>query len=134
MFDQVLHACSSRVSEEEEVRGSTNVTPPRPEEVETRRDEAGPSAAEVSSSRPHKLQARRPHAPSPARAEMSSSDEDGLGLGEVPVYPPPKRARTASELAELGQVRLSCVVSSLFKLLVFLLMFFFCLFVSDAIA
>ena len=69
----------------------------------------GPFDAGASSSRPRKLQARRPRAPSPTRAEMSGSDKDGLELGEVPVYPPPKRARTASKLAELGQVNLDIV-------------------------
>ena len=76
------------------------------EEVETWRDEAGPSTMGVSFSCPCKLQARRPRAPSPARTETSGSDDGSLGLGEVPHYPPPRRARTAAELAELGQVRL----------------------------
>ena len=64
MFDQVLHACTSRVSDEKEVRGSPDVTSPRPEEDETKRDEAGPSATGASSSCPHKLRARRSRAPS----------------------------------------------------------------------
>ena len=72
------------------------------EEVETRRNEASPFAAGASSSHPRKLQARRPHAPSPVGAETSGSDEDSLSLGEIPHYPPRRRARTASELAELG--------------------------------
>ena len=90
--------CYSRVSdEEEEVQGPSGATPPRPEEAE-----AGPSTAGTSSSRPHKLRVRRPRALSSVRAETSSSEEDDLGLGEVPVYPAPRRAQTASELAELG--------------------------------
>ena len=75
-------------------------------EVETRRNEASPFAAGANSSRPCKLRARRPHAPSPAGAETSGSDKDSLGLDEIPHYPPPRRARTASELAEVGQVRI----------------------------
>ena len=111
--------CRSRISnEEEEVQGPSGTTLSILEEVETRRDEAGPSAAGASSSRSRKLPARCPRELSPARAETSNSGEDDLGLGEVPVYPPPKRAQTASELAELGQVRLNCVVGSLFKLFV----------------
>ena len=116
MSDQALHACSSRISDEE-VRGSSDVTQPRPEEVETRRDEAGPSAAGASSSHPRKLQARRPRALSPVRAETSGSDEDGLELGEVPVYPPPKRAWIATELPKLGQVKLNLVWMAFIKVI-----------------
>ena len=82
--DQALHAYPSRISEEEEVRD--------PPELETREDEAGPSTTGASSSRPCKLQARHPRAPSPVGIDMSGSDEDSLGLGEVPDYHPPKRA------------------------------------------
>ena len=80
------------------------------EEAETGRDEAGPSTAGTSSSRPRKLRARHPRAPSPARTETSDSDDGNLGLGEVPRYPPPRRARTIAKLVELGQVRLSLCV------------------------
>ena len=59
--DQTLLARCSRVSdEEEEVQGPSGATLPIPEEVETRRDEAGPSAVGASSSRPRKLPARHP--------------------------------------------------------------------------
>ena len=110
VFDQFRYVCLYRVTDEQgEDRGSLGATLPRLEEVQARRDEAGPSAVGARSSRPRKLQARRPRAPSPVRAETSGSDEDGLGLGEVPVYPPPKRARIASKLAELGQVRINHV-------------------------
>ena len=104
------------------------------EEIEIGRDEAGPSTAGASSSRSHKLRARRPRAPSPARTETSDSDEDSLGLGEVPRYPPPRRARTAAELAELGQVCFSFLLSYLFVFFRELLMLFFGFSVSDAIA
>ena len=103
--DQALHACPSRISDEEVVRD--------PLEFETREDEAGPSTAGASSSRPCKLQVRRPRASSPVGTETSGSDEDSFGLGEVHDYHPPRRARTASKLAELGQVRLSlCILIS----------------------
>ena len=74
------------------MQGPSGTTPPIPEEVETRRDEAGPSTTGASSSRPSKLPARCPCAPSLARVETSDSGEDDLGLGEVPIYPPLKRA------------------------------------------
>ena len=64
------------------------------------RDEAGPSIAEASSSRPRKLQARRPRAPSPVQPEVGGSDGGDPGSGAVPS--PPRRACTAAELAELG--------------------------------
>ena len=70
-------------------------TPPRPEEAEV-----GPSTVGASSSRPRKLQVRRPRVPSPVRTETSGSDDDSLGLGEVPRYPPPKRAQIATKLAK----------------------------------
>ena len=74
------------------------------------RDEASPSTAGANSSRSRKLRTRCPRALSPATTETSGSDDNSLGLGEVPRYPPPRRARTAAELAELGQVRLSLYV------------------------
>ena len=52
--DQALHACPSRISDEEEVRD--------PPKFETREDEAGPSTTGASASRPRKLQAKRPRA------------------------------------------------------------------------
>ena len=122
--------CRSKISdEEEEVQGPSGTTPPIPEEVETRRDEANPSAAGASSSRPRKLPTRRPRALSPAGAETSDSGKDDLGLGEVPVYPPPKRAQTASELVELGQARLNWLVLYLSYLFVNKLLMFFLLFI-----
>ena len=103
------------------------------EEAETRRDEAGPSTAEVSSSRPRKLRARRPRAPSPVPPEVG----DGGALDPGASLSPPRRARTAIELAELGQVRSMCL-SAFIKLLcliiiIKLLMFLMFSFMPDAI-
>ena len=106
------------------------------EEAETGRDEAGPSTAEASSSRPHKLRTRRPRASSPIQPEVGGGDGGDLDLGAVPS--PPRRACTAIELTELGQVRLFYVFLAFIKLLclifIKLLMFLMFSFMSDAIA
>ena len=70
------------------------------EEAETGRDEAGPSTAEASSSCPRKLWTRRPRAPSPIQPKVGGGNGGDPGSGAVPS--PPRRARTAAELAELG--------------------------------
>ena len=85
------------------------------EEVETRRDEAGPSTTEASSSHPRKLPTRRPHAPSPVQPEAGGNGGGNPGSGAVP--PPLRRAHTAAELAELGQVRFFHVFLAFIKLL-----------------
>ena len=74
------------------------------------RDEAGPSTTEASSSRPRKLRARRPRAPSPIPLEVG--DRGALDSGAS--ASPPRRARTAVELVELGQVSFMCLLLSYF--------------------
>ena len=78
-----------------------------------RRDEAGPSTTEASSSRPHKLRARCPRAPSPVQLEVGDRGAPDSGASPSP----PRRARTTIELAELGQVRLFYVFLAFIKLL-----------------
>ena len=67
-------------------------------EVEIGRDEADPSTAEASSSRPRKLRARCPCAPSPVQPEVGDGGAPDSGAAPSP----PRRARTTIELAELG--------------------------------